>query len=115
MNKRFSSEELYSLRTELNIESVIKVLDVPNKARDGYLRFLCPCCSEFQTAVNPKTNLGRCFLCQRNFNTIELVMADKKLNFVDSVKFLKQLALCVPKELPADNTLALETSSQDIS
>jgi hypothetical protein len=40
----------------------------------GCFRFLCPLCNGFDTAVNPKTNLARCFRCEKNFNTIDLVM-----------------------------------------
>ena len=42
-------------------------LQIPFKIRDGYFRFLCPLCNEFQTAVNPATNLARCFRCEKNF------------------------------------------------
>ncbi len=107
MNKRFSSEELYKLRTDLCVRLVIESLEIPSKVAEGQFRFLCPCCNEFQTSVNSKTNLGRCFRCQRNFNTIEFVMSDRKLGFVDSVKFLKQLfgASVTPlAPLPADIT-----------
>ena len=32
-------------------------LGLPNKSADGYFRFQCPVCREFNTATNPKTNL----------------------------------------------------------
>jgi hypothetical protein len=114
MKKRFSSEELYELRTHLNVEFVIESLELPSKVSEGYLRFLCPCCNEFQTAVNRKTNLGRCFRCERNFNPIEIVIADRKLSFVDSVNFLKQLAGSVVQ--PSLHYRASQaTSTPDIS
>jgi hypothetical protein len=93
MNKRFSDKELYEIRTHLQINIVIKNLMIPNKMSEGFLRFLCPCCKEFQTAVNPKTNLARCFRCERNMNTIEIVMLARGAKFVDSVKYLQKLAL----------------------
>ena len=35
------------------------------------------------------TNLARCFHCEENFNTIDLVMTIRKLDFVESVRFLQ--------------------------
>jgi DNA primase len=91
MRRRFLSEELSALRNQISIRCLIEeLLVIPSKEVEGVFRFLCPKCGEFQTAVNLKTNLSRCFRCQENFNTIELVMRDKRINFVDSVRFLKQ-------------------------
>ena len=53
--------------------------------------FLCPACAEFNTAVNPRTNLGRCFRCERNFNAIELAMSAKKLCFLAAVQIIEDL------------------------
>ena len=86
---RFSKRELYSLRNAISLLSVVSYLQLPCKQIEGIDRFLCPKCGEFRTGINPKTNLGRCFRCQVNFNTIELVMETEKLNFVDSVKLLQ--------------------------
>jgi len=80
-------------------------LQIPSKIRDGFFRFLCPVCNEFQTAVNPNTNLARCFRCEKNFNTIDLVMAVKKYGFKDSVLFLKNLPM--PQKMPAEKLTAL--------
>jgi hypothetical protein len=65
--------------------------NLPSKEREGYLRFLCPLCSEFHTATNPKTNLARCFRCGVNFNPIDMVMAVEGCGFVDAVKTLTPL------------------------
>jgi len=65
-------------------------LKVPNKVIEGMRRFLCPKCNEFRTAINPKTNLARCFRCKENFNTIDIAMEVEKISFVDSVKLLKE-------------------------
>ena len=90
MNRRFSSEELRRLRNEIPVTRVIdELLEIPSKVVEGIYRFLCPQCSEFQTSVNPKTNLSRCFRCKRNYNAIELVMEDRKVPFVESVKILQ--------------------------
>jgi DNA primase len=87
---RFSSEELRAIRNQIDVKFVIvELLGIPSKAVEGRFRFLCPLCGEFRTATNPKTNLGRCFRCKSNFNTIELVMSEKQLSFIESVKLLQ--------------------------
>ena len=92
MAQRYSREELQRLRNKVLVNDVIvHILDMPSKVRDGYLRFLCPLCSEFLTACNPRTNLARCFRCERNFNPIDLVMVVKGLNFREAVAFLHEL------------------------
>lgn len=92
MGKYFSSQELYRLRNSILIDVLIKKeLAMPSKISEEFFRFLCPLCNEFQTAVNPKTNLGRCFRCEKNFNTIDMVMAWHKTGFVDSVKYLQTI------------------------
>ena len=88
--KRFMSEELFELRNAIPINRLIQeVLEIPSKSVEGRFRFLCPLCNEFQTATNPRTNLARCFRCEKNFNTIDLVMIVKKYEFVASVKYLQ--------------------------
>ena len=92
VSSRFPSDLLRSLRNDLPINDLIRLrLKLPWKEREGHLRFLCPLCSEFHTATNPKTNLARCFRCGVNFNPIELVMAVEQCRFVDSVKILAPL------------------------
>ena len=92
MGKYFSSQELYRLRNSIPIDVLIdKELAIPSKNIEGYFRFLCPLCNEFQTAVNPKTNLGRCFRCEKNFNTIDIAMAWRNIGFLDSVKYLQTI------------------------
>jgi hypothetical protein len=92
MGKYFSSRELYKLRNSIPIDVLIKKeLAIPSKISEGFFRFLCPLCNEFQTAVNLKTNLGRCFRCEKNFNTIDMVMAWHSIGFVDSVKYLQTI------------------------
>ena len=68
-----------------------EILKLPSKTSQGRLRFLCPVCSQFNTATKRETNLARCFHCQRNFNTIEMVMETKSLDFIQSVQFLQGL------------------------
>ena len=90
--KKFSSQELFELRNVIPVDMLIKdELHIPSKISEGTFRFLCPIGNEFQTAVNPSTNLARCFRCEKNLNTIDLVMEVKRLGFKDSVLFLKNL------------------------
>ena len=90
MTRRFSSQELFELRNYIPIDTLIEQrLMLPSKTSEGFFRFLCPVCQEFQTATNPKTNLARCFRCERNFNTIDLVMICRNMSFVESVTYLK--------------------------
>jgi len=92
MKKRFSAEELFELRNKIPIDILIRdVLSIPAKTSEGFFRFLCPICNEFQTSVKPATNLARCFHCEMNFNTIEITMRVKGSGFLESVRFLKDI------------------------
>lgn len=91
MTIRFSKEELHEIRNSISVRMVIeRIVNLPSKVVEGVFRFLCPVCGEFQTSIHQKTNLSRCFLCKRNFNSIDLVMEVKHKNFVESVKLLKR-------------------------
>ena len=88
--RRFSDQQLYTLRNHIPMELVIeKILCIPSKITQGGLRFKCPLCDQFNTAVNPPTNLARCFDCEPNFNPIDMVMAVRHTGFVEAVTFLK--------------------------
>lgn len=90
-SQRFSPLFLRSLRNDVPIQSLIEdVLLLPSKHSEGHFSFLCPQCLEFRTAVNPRTNLARCFLCCTNFNTIDISMIVRKLTFTQAVLFLQQ-------------------------
>jgi hypothetical protein len=92
MKRHFSSQELFVLRNHIPIDTLIeKHLMLPSKFSEGYFRFLCPLCHEFQTATKLKTNLARCFCCERNFNTIDMVLICKGFRFVQGVKYLKTI------------------------
>ena len=89
---RIPDEYLRRLRNDIPINRLIESsLHLPSKSRDGFLRFLCPLCGEFNTATNPRTNLARCFKCSRNFNPIELVMESRRCSFLDAVRALSVL------------------------
>jgi DNA primase len=92
MRLTYTRTYLRRLRNEVPIGDLIAdVLKLPTKISEDYLRFLCPLCGEFHTAVNPSTNLGRCFRCAKNFNPIDMVMIVKGLSFLDAVAFLEPL------------------------
>jgi hypothetical protein len=90
--RRHSPERLRRLRNEIDIADLIEnILRVPSKVSEGYCRFLCPHCCEFNTATNPRTNLARCFRCELNFNPIDMVMAIRRCSFLEAVRFLSPL------------------------
>ena len=98
--RRFSRDELYTLRNDIPIDSVIKnALNIPCRISAGCFRFLCPQCNGYNTAVSPKTNLARCFHCEKNFNTIDLVMRITQSDFVNSIRFLKNYQKSIPKQI----------------
>jgi len=80
---------LRRLRNDIDIDLVIKRLRLETRNSQKIFRFRCPLCHGFHTATNPKTNLARCFDCQRNFNPIDMVMATTARSFVQTVEFLK--------------------------
>lgn len=88
---QYTRNELFVLRNHIPVEALIRQLGIPSKMGEGCFRFCCPVCREFNTGVNPATNLARCFACKKNYNTIDLVMRVKKSDFIHSVKFLKTI------------------------
>ena len=88
----FSREMLRRIRNEIPIDQLIAhKLEWPSKWREKQFSFVCPCCGESRTATNPRTNLGRCFLCKRNFNPIDFVMIVRECDFLDAITFLMPL------------------------
>ncbi len=97
MKRQFTRNELFKLRNLVPINMLIREkLDIPSKVSEGFFRFLCPVCNEFQTATNPSTNLARCFRCEKNFNPIDLVMCVKGLGFIESVQYLEKILPGMP-------------------
>ena len=95
MAKRYSKSLLRRLRNEIPISILIgELLKLESKMSEGYFRFLCPICSGFNTATSQKTNLARCFRCEKNFNTIDMVMEVKRIGFVDAVEYLNKIVSC---------------------
>jgi len=104
MPSRITDAELRRLRNDVDIAQLICHLGIPSKRRDGYFRFLCPICREFNTATNPRTNLARCFRCSTNFNPIDLVMRAERLSFLRAVRFLR--SFCQDQRSSDDPRLA---------
>ena len=90
MAKFFTRHQLYKMRNNIPLADVLAILEWPHKARDGRVSFVCPLCGESLTAINQRTNLGRCFRCETNFNPIDLVMLINDYDFVVAVQFLQQ-------------------------
>ena len=90
MNRRqFSDQLLFAIRNHIPIRFVIEeVLHIPSKIAQGTVRFRCPLCGKYNTATQLSTNLARCFLCEKNFNTIDIVIKEKKIEFVETVNLL---------------------------
>ena len=89
--KRHDDEFLRRLRNDIPIDWLIEHLRWPHKRRDGRFVFLCPSCGETLSAVNPKTNLGRCFHCGTNFNPIDFTMQTQGTDFTHTVALLTSL------------------------
>ncbi|ETR67101.1 MAG: hypothetical protein OMM_05322 [Candidatus Magnetoglobus multicellularis str. Araruama] len=88
--KRFSKKELFEIRNLIPIQLLMKDLQIPFIQENNIFRFLCPICKGYNTSIKHETNLGRCFNCNKNFNTIDITIKIRAANFVDSVKYLKK-------------------------
>ncbi|MBM3495661.1 MAG: hypothetical protein FJX72_15260 [Armatimonadetes bacterium] len=92
MSGTLSKTHLRELRNRIEIIPLIAdALELLSKTHDGRFRFMCPLCHDFDTAVNPETNLARCFRCQRNFNPIDIVMTVKRYSFMQAVRYLEPI------------------------
>jgi len=90
MSQYYSADYLRMLRNDIPIDKVIvDLLKLELRNHRKMLRFRCPLCQGFHTATNHKTNLARCFDCQKNFNPIDLIMTVGNCGFLDAVEFLK--------------------------
>ena len=87
----FTKQQLFQVRNDIDIDWLIHDKLALERQFHRIWRFQCPICQQFNTATQKKNNLARCFSCQQNFNTIDLVIYSKKLNFVPGVQFLLSL------------------------
>jgi hypothetical protein len=90
--KNFTQQQLFQVRNTIDIDWLINEKLNLRRQFNRIWRFQCPLCQQFNTATQKKNNLARCFSCQKNFNTIDLVIYTKQINFIPSVTFL--LTLC---------------------
>ncbi len=84
MSQYYPADFLRMLRNDIPIDEVIvDLLNLEVQKDRKTIRFRCPLCT------NHKTNLARCFDCQKNFNPIDMVITVGNCGFVDAVKILK--------------------------
>ena len=77
MSQYYPDDFLRMLRNDIPIDEVIvDLLNLEVQKDRKTIRFRCPLCYNFHTATNHKTNLARCFDCEKNFNPIDMVMED---------------------------------------
>ena len=88
---RYTRQYLFFLRNHIPIVRVIEALSIFSSNQAGKYRFSCPVCNGQNTGVNPKTNLARCFNCEKNYNTIDLVIKVMNISFLQSVAYLEKL------------------------
>jgi hypothetical protein len=90
MSQYYPADFLRMLRNDIPIDEVIvDLLNLEVQKDRKTIRFRCPLCCNFHTATNHKTNLARCFDCEKNFNPIDMVITVGNCGFVDAVKILK--------------------------
>jgi hypothetical protein len=89
---RIDKNTLRDMRNVIPIDDMIKsVLNMEHRHREGHLRFLCPDCCDLHTSTNHKTNLARCFICQKNYNPIDLYMKVNRTDFKQATTVLSRM------------------------
>lgn len=111
----YTRQELFVLRNHIPVDSLIGKLGIPSKMSEGYFRFSCPVCRGFDTGVNPRTNLARCFACEKNYNTIDLVMLVKRSDFIHGVKYLKTICESQNAPDPSSPSIKKPGTAQPVS
>ena len=93
MNQRtiLTRDYLRRLRNEIDFGQLLHYLRWPHRRTDSNLTFVCPTCKESQTSINPKTNLARCFRCEKNWNPIDFTIEVYKIEFLEAVGQLEPL------------------------
>ncbi len=109
MQGRFTGQQLYELRNQLPIRQLIEnELNIPNRLAGNVFRFECPMCRGYHTGIKKDKNLARCFDCQTNFNTIDLVIRTRQTEFYQSASFLWELYKSVKRPSPSSHIPAPE-------
>lgn len=81
---------LRQIRNKVPIQNLIQHgLGIKHTMDGKIFRFECPSCSSFNTSIHKKTNLAKCFDCQDHFNPIDIVMAVRKTDFLETAHFLQ--------------------------
>jgi len=96
----FCDNLLRRLRNQIEFANLFSRLTWPHKRRGDQLAFLCPCCRETDSDINPRTNLARCFHCKTNFNPIDFTMNARPCDFVEAVEYLTPLLPDAPNVAP---------------
>jgi len=111
----FTKRQLFQVRNDIDIDWLINEKLPLQRQFNRIWRFQCPVCQQFNTATQKKNNLARCFSCQQNFNTIDLVIYSKKVNFLPAVQFLLVLLQkkvlvnsCVHHRSPEENAIKMQ-------
>ena len=115
MFQPLTRHQLFRLKNEIPVEDLLRVLDWLCKVREGRFCFVCHACRETLTAVNPSTNLGRCFRCEENFNPIDLVMRIRDVDFVEAVYFLEKDWPRIKRRLASSARLRAPYSARSIN
>jgi DNA primase len=89
--KRISPDFLRQIRNQVEITRVIDDLRIPSSPRRGQRTFRCPECESLHASTIPDHNLAHCFQCERTFNPIDLVMAERDVSFLEAVDALARL------------------------
>ena len=124
MGCEFTKESLFQVRNEIAVTELIKELKIPHHKEGANLIFNCPVCGQANTGVLVRKNLCRCFNCQRNFNTIDLVLLLTERGFKESVQYLidyKRKLQAIkrasgeekPKEVDSAKTVAMIIKAQE--
>ena len=88
--RRIPSHILRQIRNNVSIQPLIQnELGLKHTIDGKIFRFECPDCASFHTSIHKKTNLAKCFECQSRFNPIDIVMAVRKTDFLETADFLQ--------------------------
>jgi len=96
---RYTRQQLFVLRNHIPIDRVIEALNIHNAIHDRQYRFNCPVCHKMNTSISRKSNLARCFDCEKSYNTIDLVEEVLGLRFLESAAYLEKIKEQMPAEI----------------
>jgi hypothetical protein len=96
---RIPADELREIRNAIPLHLVMKRLGYEVWFREHAWRFRCPRCHGSDTSISKVTNLGRCFTCSINYNTIDATMIAKDKTFLEALTLLRSLKATIPPQL----------------